>query len=290
MSNFHQPVLLDEVIAALEPTSEKKYIDGTFGGGGHSRALLIQGAKVLGLDRDQAALEHAKTLLEQFEGLKLVQANFTSMAQVAEQFEFTQVDGILLDLGVSSWQLDSPERGFSFQSAAELDMRMDTNLQVSAKDLLAALGEKELTKLFQLYGDEPKAKQIAHQIIQRRKQQPLTYTQELVEIISRVYRHSPGKIHPATKVFQALRIAVNDELNNLKAVQTQMLDLLKPGGKMAIISFHSGEDRIVKQFLKQQEENQKIQINTKKPIVPTQAEIQINPRSRSAKLRIAQKL
>lgn len=287
---YHMPVLLDPILSALTPTSGKKYIDATFGGGGHSQKLLEAGATVLGIDQDQDAIDHAQPLLKKYPELTLIKSNFSSLEQVAKKQEFDQVDGILFDLGVSSHQLDQGERGFSFSQAAPLDMRMDQSLGVTAADLIAALGEKELAKLFEKYGGEPRAKKIAQAIVRRRKIQPIVTTVVLAGLIDQVYRYKRGKLHPATKVFQALRIAVNDELNTVEQTLPQAVRLLKPSGRLAVISFHEGEDRIIKHYFKDQAEQGVLEIITHKVIIPDEEEIKNNPRARSAKLRIAQKV
>ncbi|PIR62474.1 MAG: 16S rRNA (cytosine(1402)-N(4))-methyltransferase [Candidatus Pacebacteria bacterium CG10_big_fil_rev_8_21_14_0_10_42_12] len=288
MQTYHKPVLVEEVLTALDPNPSKTIVDGTFGGGGHSSRLLEKGSRVIGIDHDQDAIAHAKPLLDKYSTLTLINENFSNIRKVLEQLNIYYIDGILLDLGVSSWQFDNKARGFSFQEEAELDMRMDQNLAVKAKDLLAALGEKELAMLFQRFGDEPRAKVIAHKIVALRKTKPLETTKELADLIVKVYGNRHSKLHPATKVFQALRIAVNDELNSLEQTLPQTIELLKPGGVLVVISFHEGEDRIVKQFIRKQ-----VELGTLdqliKPITPTQEEIQNNPRSRSAKLRVATK-
>ena len=285
-SNYHLPVLLDEIVEHLAPKLGMTFVDATFGGGGHSSKFLELGAKVIGFDQDEDAITNAATLLGQYPNqLTLVKDNFSSLQTQLAKLGINTIDAILFDLGVSSHQLDTPNRGFSFQASAPLDMRMDKTLGVTAADLIAALAEKELAKLFFTYGDETRSKAIARKIVNQRKTQPITTTTELANLISQVYRTPRlGKIHVATKVFQALRIAVNDELNSLKDTLPQTLNLLKPNSKLAVISFHSGEDRIVKQFINQT--NSLTQI-TKKPIIASEAETNTNPRARSAKLRIA---
>jgi 16S rRNA (cytosine1402-N4)-methyltransferase len=298
MNEFHQPVLLKEVIEGLKVKKNGKYIDGTVGGGGHALAFLKIGSQILGLDCDPEALNHARESLSaacpalQSGGLKaswrLVQANFKDLAQIAQKNGFSQTDGVLLDLGVSSYQLDTPGRGFSFQSDGPLDMRMDPLLKVTAADLINGLGRNELKKLFQKLGEEKLAGKLAEAVADARRLAPIVTCRQLGEVALKV-KSKKGKIHPATQIFQALRIAVNDELNNLKEVLPQALDILKPGGRLAVISFHSGEDRIVKNFLKEKENLEEIKTVTKKPIAPSLEEVRQNPRSRSAKLRIGEK-
>ncbi len=286
---YHSPVLLSESIKALHIKPQGKYIDATLGGGGHTQKILQAGGSVLGIDCDQDAIDYvAKHLASP--RLTLVHGNFRHLTTIATTHKFAPVDGILLDLGVSSWQLTHPERGFSLHASAPLDMRMDQDLTVTAQDLLAAGGQKELARLFTKYSDEPRAAQIARKIIQVRSHSPITTTAQLTNLIESIYKtHKIHHIHPATKVFQALRIAVNDELTSLELALPQAISLLKPGGRLITISFHSGEDRLVKHFFLDQATTNHIQIITPKPITANSQELSINPRARSAKLRIAQK-
>lgn len=316
MSNFHTPVLLGEVIEALHIQPGKKYIDATVGGGGHSETIIQRGGIILGIDRDPEAIAEAQKYLESacftpqssLRGsasqknankalrsdiaqplFRVVQGNFEKLSDLAQGQGFTQVSGILFDLGASTHQLVSPSRGFSFQHNAPLDMRMDPNLGVTAKDLVNALGKKELYDLFTNLAQEQRAWAIATHIVSARRQKPLETTGELARLVEGVYRYRRGKLHPATKVFQALRIAVNDELYSLTQVLPQALTLLEPQGRLVIISFHEGEDRIVKHFLKDQEAQGKVTMLTNKPITATADEVNANPNSRSARLRVAQK-
>jgi len=299
MSIFHQPVLLKEVIGGLKVKKNGKYLDGTVGGGGHALAFLKLGGKILGLDCDPEALDQARKSLSaacpalQSGGLKtswfLVKGNFKDLAKIALENDFSQPDGILLDLGVSSHQLETESRGFSFQSDGPLDMRMDPSLTVTAADLVNGLGKNELKKLFQKLGEEKLASRLAEAVVLARRLKPILTCRQLSEVILKI-KSKKGKIHPATQIFQALRIAVNDELNNLKEALPQAISLLKTGARLGVISFHSGEDRIVKNFLKEKESLGEVKIITKKPIVPSLQEIRENPKSRSAKLRIAQKI
>jgi len=298
MSEFHQPVLLKEVIEGLRVRKNGKYIDGTVGGGGHALAFLKIDSQILGLDCDPEALNHARESLSaacpalRSGGLKaswrLVKGNFKDLAKIAETNDFSQADGVLLDLGVSSYQLNTPDRGFSFQSQGPLDMRMDPELGVTAADLINGLGKNELKKLFQKLGEEKLAGRLAEAVVGARRLKPIVTCRQLAEVVLKV-KPKKGKIHPATQIFQALRIAVNDELNNLKEALPQILEILKSGGRLGIISFHSGEDRIAKNFLKEKENLGEVKIITKKPIVPGEEETRQNPRSRSAKLRIGEK-
>lgn len=283
---IHKPVLLNEVLHFLNVKKGTKYIDLTVGAGGHSLEIVNRGGQVLGLDVDPQILERAKKLLG--DRATLTRANYTQIDEVALCFGFEMVDGVLLDLGLSSLQLDNGNRGFSFRHDSPLDMRMDPNLGVSAADLVNGLNVGELERLFSRLGEERQAKSIAREIVRTREIKKITTTLQLVEIVKKVKRGGFGKkINPATQVFQALRIAVNDELNNLREVLPKAANLLKKDGRLVVISFHSLEDRIVKDFFKSSSE---LEIITEKPITPSEEELVLNPRSRSAKMRVAQKL
>jgi 16S rRNA (cytosine1402-N4)-methyltransferase len=306
---MHTSVLLQEVIATLQPKSGGIYIDGTVGAGGHAAAILTASApdgQLFGLDQDRTALEIARHRLAQFGNrVHLLEANFSQLRQVAMDYPIPAADGILLDIGVSSMQLEQPERGFSFQMDGPLDMRMNPGSGESAADLVNSLPEGELANLIFRYGEEPSSRRIAKAIVQAR---PIYRTGQLAQIIAGAVPRKAGKqagkkIHPATRTFQALRIAVNDELEALERALPQALGLLKPGGRLAVISFHSLEDRIIKQYFKQEAQDcicppeqpictcrhkSIITIITKKPITPSLAEIDANPRARSAKLRVVE--
>lgn len=291
MSDYHRSVLLQEAIDALNVQTGKQYIDATLGGGGHTFEILQRGGKVLGIDVDTEALTHVTKKIKEQKGINqehviLVRGNFREIDQLAKQHGFETVAGILFDLGVSSYHLDKPERGFSFRRSGPLDMRMDDRLGVTAKDLLHALGRRELQEVFLKFGEEYKAAAIAKAIIARRAEKPIETTTELADIIRSVYRVSGEGIDPATKVFQALRIVVNDELYALEEVLPKAVSLLQPGGRLVVISFHSLEDRIVKESFVSFEKKGLGKILTKKPLVPTISEQEKNRRSRSAKLRI----
>ncbi|MBM3205416.1 16S rRNA (cytosine(1402)-N(4))-methyltransferase RsmH [Candidatus Shapirobacteria bacterium] len=299
MKLFHQPVLLPEVLQALRVKKGGKYIDATVGGGGHAQAFLKLSGKILGLDCDPEALNHARESLSTAcpssalsrgpkASWRLVRANFKDLAKVAKMNGFDQADGVLLDLGVSSYQLETPQRGFSFKSPYPLDMRMDPDLKVTAADLINGLGKNELKKLFEKLGEEKLASRLAEALVSARRVKPILSCQQLADVVLKVKRKK-GKIHPATQVFQALRIAVNDELNNLREALPGALEILKTGGRLAVISFHSGEDRLVKDFFKDQENQGDLKILTKKPLRPSWEEMKANPRSRSAKLRVGEK-
>lgn len=294
---YHVPVLLREVIRGLNVRRGKKYIDATLGDGGHSFEILRLGEDVLGIDRDPEAIEYVernwKLEVGSWKGrLTLVQGNFVHLKEIAIENGFNKVAGILFDLGVSTQQLLTDERGFSFNSDAELDMRMDPSLAVTAADLINGLHEKELYELFNKYGEEFHAWAVARAVVQQRRLKPIRTCRELAEIVGNVrgLRKVRGKLNPATRIFQALRICVNDELNNLKAALPQAIDLLERNGRLVMISFHSLEDRIVKNFFKEREAAGVLKILTEKVIRPGEKEMMINPGSRSAKMRIAEKL
>ena len=290
MTQFkHQPVLLSQVLKLLQPKSGKRIIDATVGGAGHAQELVSAGAQVLGIDADPEAIPVARQRLNPTHS-KVVQGNFKHLKAIASSQGFDPVDAILFDLGVSSHQLDTPQRGFSFQQDAPLAMRMDPGLQVTAADLVNALGRKELYTLFRQLAQERLVGPIAQAIVTARSLKPIKTTGQLASIVEAVYHHRRDKLHPATKVFQALRLAVNDELNNLKASLPQALGLLKPQGRLLVISFHEGEDRIVKHQFKTWAQANQVNLITKKPMTPELSEITTNPRCRSAKLRCVEKL
>lgn len=292
MSKYHIPVMLKEAISYLDIKPNHWYIDCNLGGGGHTEGILKAGGKVLGIDLDPDAIEEVSKKNFPLERLILINDNFSHLSHITHTTLTSQpspISGVLFDLGISSYQLEKPERGFSFNVDAPLDMRMDPTVGVTAADLVNVLPEKELSRLFWEYGEENFARPIAKKIVEYRKIKKIETTSELVKIILSVKHAGREKIHPATKVFQALRIAVNDELRNLEEALPQALEILQPRGRLAVISFHSLEDRIVKNFFKNEEEKSSLKILTPKPIGPTEEEIIFNPRSRSAKLRVAQK-
>ncbi len=306
--NAHVPVLLTPVIEGLRPHPNSALIDGTVGAGGHATAWLDATSpegRLLGFDRDASALDRAAKRLERF-GVRvtLIHASYAHMADLAPEHGFDTVDGILLDLGYSSLQVDDPKRGFSFRHDGPLDMRFDTSEGHTAADRVNTLPESDLADIIRCYGEEPHARRIARAIVQAR---PLTSTLALAEAIVSALppARARGRIHPATRTFQALRIAVNDELSELERVLPQTLRLLGPGGRLAVISFHSLEDRIVKQFMRREaqdcicppsqvictcEHRATLQIIARRPITATMEEVTANPRARSAKLRIAERL
>lgn len=287
MNNYHQPVLVHEILDALGVREGGRYIDATLGDGGHAKAIVQRGGIVLGIDQDPEAIERARKRLQIEVGreqVKMANTNFEHLSEIAQKEGFNPVDGILFDLGMSSYQLASG-RGFSFQSNEPLDMRMDPSRSVTAADLINALGRKELSDLFMKYGHESHAVRIASSIIGARQISPIKTTRQLAELIERISPRK-GKLHPATKVFMSLRMAVNDELDVLQNALPQAAMLLIEGGRLGVISFHEGEDRIVKTFFRTYGELEEI---SESPIGPSLEEIQHNPRSRSARLRVAQK-
>lgn len=290
MSDYHVSVFLKEAVDALYVQNGEKYIDATFGGGGHSFEIAKRGGLVLGIDVDEDAIrnyekESGRRDSEDLKRIIVRQGNFANIASIAAENGFSQVAGILFDLGVSSHQFDTADRGFSFQKDNALDMRMDMGLSVKASDLVNGLTKKELVMLFERYGEEHFARKIADAITEARGRKPIVSTIDLAQIIERAVGRRE-KIHPATRVFQALRIAVNDELNSLETGLRDSVSLLGNGGRLAVISFHSLEDRIVKRaFLGFADQGLGI-VETVKPLVPDDREVQENQRARSAKLRI----
>jgi 16S rRNA (cytosine1402-N4)-methyltransferase len=304
MTTQHMPVLLRDTIDSLAPKPGGRYIDGTVGGGGHSEAIVscASDIQLLGLDADPAAIERAALRLASFGSrVKLVNQNFSHLAEVARVHGFDQVDGIVLDLGLSSDQLEDADRGFGFIAGGPLDMRFNPTKGESAADLINSLDQDELAELLYRYGEEPASRKIARSIVAAR---PIHTAKQLADVIEHAIGRR-GRIHPATLTFQALRIAVNDELGALMSVLPQATELLRSGGRVAIISFHSLEDRIVKEYFRSASRTRYAQpddrpdqivrpamlkVITRKPIVPDDQEVLSNPRARSAKLRVAEKL
>jgi 16S rRNA (cytosine1402-N4)-methyltransferase len=302
----HQPVLYKEIIHALQPRRGGRYVDGTLGAGGHARGILEACApdgQLVGLDVDPQALAIARKTLAPYEHrIHLVQASYTTLSAQLNQVGWDEVDGIVLDLGASSMQFDTPERGFSFMQDAPLDMRFGPHAPQTAADLVNKYSERELADLIYQYGEERDSRKIARAIVNKR---PLHTTRELVAVIEAVSPRRGDRVHPATRTFQALRIAVNDELASVEAVLPQAVAGLRSGGRLAVISFHSLEDRIVKEFFRTQSKDivnppyeQLYEVERKaiikevhrKPIMPSEEETKNNPRARSAKLRIAEKM
>jgi len=292
---FHKTVLLNEAIKFLKIKPGELYIDCTVGGAGHSEAICKKGGELFGLDRDKEAVEFANKRLQTVcpnAGWKIVKGNFANLKKLAEKFKLSNPAGILLDLGPSLHHFKGKGRGFSFLQDEKLDMRMDKSLKVTAQDLVNGLYKGELNELFCKLGEEQLSLEIADAILVERKRRAIETTKQLARIVSRVYKkhNKKTRIHPATKVFLALRIAVNDELNNLKKVLPQALNLLKKEGRLVVIAFHGLEDKIVKNFFKKGEKKKWLEIVCKKPVVPTREEIAKNLGARSAKMRTAEKI
>lgn len=319
MQTQHVPVMLAEVLQYLQPRPGGHYIDGTLGGGGHTEAILARSApdgKVLGIDTDSQALERVKEhLFESVSNGRLVLAygNFAELARIVDEAGFVSIQGVLLDLGFSSHQMDDPQRGFSFSADGPLDMRLDRSQVVTAADLVNSASEQELADIFWRYGEEHRSRQIARRIVHARTRGAITTTAQLAALIAAGVPYKAGAIHPATRAFQALRIAVNHELERLETALPQILDILSKrehdaggsgeAGRMVIISFHSLEDRIVKEFMRREATDcicpprtpvcvcghkARLRLLTKKPVTPTEEEVHTNPRARSAKLRAAE--
>jgi len=309
----HVPVLADEVVAMLAPSAGSRHVDATLGGGGHAERILEASdpdGRLLGLDADGAAIARVRERLAARFGdrLRLRQANFRELAEVAPEEGFEALDGCLFDLGLSSFQLADAERGFGFRTGGPLDMRFDTSRGVPAADLLTTLDASELTALFRRYGEEPFAGRIARAIVEARRSNPVRTAEELAALVERVApSRAPGRrrVHPATRVFQALRIAVNEELDSLQAGLAAAVDLLRPGGRLVVLSYHSLEDRIVKRFLQAERRGctcppelpvcvcgrqPRLRLLAPKGLVPSDTEIAANPRARSARLRAAERI
>jgi 16S rRNA (cytosine1402-N4)-methyltransferase len=292
----HIPVLLNEAVEALEVSIGKKYIDATLGGGGHTDLILKLGGVVLGLDRDNEAIEFVskkqKAKIKE-QKLRVVQGNFSVIKKLAEENGFSTqdggVDGILFDLGVSSHQLDSAGRGFSIKKDERLDMRMDKIQSLSAYEVVNSYPREDLVRIFYTYGEEHNAERIAREIVETRKKKEIVTTKDLSSIIEGI-SHKSEAIHPATRVFQAIRIEVNGELDALKRGLADGFDLLNANGRMVVISFHSLEDRAVKQAFERFKTEEKGVIITKKPIIATFQELSRNKRARSAKMRVILKI
>lgn len=305
---FHTPVLIDQVVKYLIGDSSGIYVDGTVGGGGHSFEILKKLAptgSLLGIDLDEKAVEHAQKTLEPFEKrVMLKKGNFAEIGDILGSFEIDHVDGILLDLGVSSYQINAGERGFSYMAQGPLDMRMSTTIEMTAEGIINMYSEQDLERIFREFGEERKARYVARAIVKERRKSQITTTQQLVKIIEPVVPFQ-YRIKSLARIFQAIRIAVNKELENLQIFLNQSLGLLKSGGRLVVIAYHSLEDRRVKEFFGRQVnpcecppglpvcvcgKQPTIRVLTKKIVQPTEQEIKANPRSRSAKLRAAEKL
>ena len=309
----HIPVLAEEVMSMLVPAPGSLQIDATLGGGGHTERILEAtdpDGRLLGLDADGAAVARVAGRLQPRFGARLVlrQANFRELATVARDEGFDAVDGTFFDLGLSSYQLADVERGFGFRAGGPLDMRFDTRRGVPASDLLATLDPDELTALFRRYGEEPRAGRIARAIVDARKTEPIATAEALAALVERVSPpnpRQPRRTHPATRVFQALRIAVNEELDALQEALAAAVDVLRPGGRLVVLSYHSLEDRIVKRFMAAERRgcvcppelpvcvcgrHPRLRVLTSKPVSPGASEVEANPRARSARLRAAERL
>ena len=312
MQEGHLPVMPTEVLEALAPAAGSLQIDATVGGGGHTERILEAAnpdGRVLGLDADGAAIERVGSRLARFgDRLVLRRANFRELSAVAPEAGFGAVDGALFDLGLSSFQLADRERGFGFRAGGPLDMRFDATRGIPASELLATLSADELAALFRRYGEEPSAWKIAKAIVAARASAPVETAEDLASLIERVSPPNPRirrRIHPATRVFQALRIAVNEELDALQEGLAAAVDLLRPGGRIVVLSYHSLEDRIVKRFLAAERRGcvcppeapvcvcgkaPRLRLVTRPSLVPTDEEVTANPRARSARLRAAERL
>lgn len=307
-ASYHTPVLLNEVLEYMQPGEGKVIVDATLGGGGHTEAMLRAGAKVVGVDQDDEALGFARKRLGGFsDGFTALHGNFADLPRLLADAGIGKVDGILVDIGVSSWQLDEAVRGFSFGKEGPLDMRMDRSGGKTAAELVNTLSEQELRTILYEYGEERAGSKIARMIVERRANKPFVTTTDLANYVATLLPRAKGpagKIHPATRVFQALRIAVNDELGALRRFLENAAGLLKPGGRLLVITFHSLEDRQVKQFFKHASQDYvdrkewpeprpnpdyHYKLITRRPVVAEAGEVNRNKRSRSAKLRVVEK-
>ena len=310
MQKHHESVLAKEILQYLHPREDGLIVDGTLGNGGHTELILkntAPGLRVLGIDRDEQAIERAGKRLAPFRNrVTLIHGNFSDIKNILKKANVMNVDGLLLDLGVSSPQLDSPERGFSFMRNGPLDMRMDSTQKTTAADLLVKLSDEELVLVIKEYGEERFAKRIVRAIRKAQEQNPITTTLQLSNIVSGVtHTPRPAKIHPATRTFQALRIAVNNELEHIKSALSDSLKVLSASARIMVISFHSLEDRIVKNFFKDEEKGcicpprlpvcacghkTRLKIITRRPVTPASEEVKRNPRASSSKLRVAERV
>jgi 16S rRNA (cytosine1402-N4)-methyltransferase len=303
---FHEPVLKEEALTFLVTAKKGIYLDGTLGGGGHSEAILKnihKSGRLIALDLDNDAIHFSRTRLKH-KNFLVEQANFKNLGEVLKKLKINRVHGILLDLGVSSYQIDTAEKGFSYRASGKLDMRMNSKQQLTAHEIANTFSEEKLCEIFKKYGEERRYRAISRVIIKEREKNVIETTTDLQEIISAVLPYQ-NRVKSLSRIFQALRIAVNEELENLKAALESGLDYLTTGGRLVVISYHSLEDRIVKNFFKQESrrcvcppdlpicvcgEPGRLKILTKRPIQPSKEEVQRNPRSRSARLRTAEML
>ena len=279
--------MVDEIISYLAPEKLKTYVDCTFGQGGYSKKILEKtNCNIIAIDRDKDAIEHAKLLKKKYpKNFIFCVDNFSRLDQVLKKNDIKKIDGLIFDLGISNTQLNNPTRGFSFSNNGPLDMRMDIeNLDLTAQKIINEFDQHNLSDIFYYYGEEKNSRQIARKIIEFRKKKEISTTFELVELIKKV--NSYKKKHPATRVFQALRIFINDELNELDITLKKSLLFLKKNGKIITVAFHSLEDKVIKNFFSRNKGL--LKILTKKPVTPNEKEVKINPRSRSAKMRVAE--
>lgn len=311
MPDYHEPVMVNEVLEYLQPQSGQVFVDCTVGGGGHALEIvkrILPDGKLLGIDRDEDALKAAAERLSEYsDNVILEKGNFSEIETIAWKAGVDSANGVLMDLGVSSYQLDVAERGFSFREDAELDMRMDRTQPVTAKEIVNSFSERRLAEIIRDYGEERWAKRIAKFIVERRSHRPIRTTTDLVDIIKAAVPEGAReeRIHPATRTFQALRIAVNRELEALQTGLDAAVNLLVPTGRLVVLSYHSLEDRIVKESFTRQAgrctcppglpicacgARKNVRILTRRPVLPTDEEVRVNPRARSAKLRAAEKL
>lgn len=292
---YHTPVMLKEALEYLNLSHGKIIVDATLGTGGHAQEIMERispGGKLIGIDRDQESISVAKARLEKFgDSCIFVHGNFMDIEEILKKLNIKKVDGILFDLGISSFQLENPERGFSFQNEGPLDMRMDRESYISAYDLVNNLNEEELSNLLWGFGQERWHNRIAHLLVREREKHPITTTRELSDIVVKAvpYKYRHFRIHPATRTFQAVRIAVNRELETLQAAIDKAVTLLDKKGRICVISFHSLEDRIIKFSFRKAAAADLIDIVTTKPLVPDEPEVHLNPASRSAKFRVAER-
>ena len=300
----HIPVLGREVLTSLQPREGGIYVDATFGAGGYSRAILETAqTRVIGIDRDRTAIAGGFELVDQSNGrLTLVEDRFSNLAEICASEGFPSVDGVVMDIGVSSMQLDEAGRGFSFRADGPLDMRMGQEGPTAA-DVIAIASEADLANIIYIFGEERRSRSIARAIVAARKQEPITSTRALADLVSKIVRGKPGDIHPATRTFQGLRIFVNGELDELHLALAAAEQVLKPGGRLVVVSFHSLEDRIVKNFFNERAKAgggsrhrpetalgaPSFTILTKRPVTAQEDEVSANPRARSAKLRAAER-
>jgi 16S rRNA (cytosine1402-N4)-methyltransferase len=287
---LHRPVMVEEVVGFLLQKEAGVYVDCTLGSGGHTEEILRRCSNciVIGIDRDQEAIERAKVRLPE-DRVVFVRERFSEVDAIVQQRGYKEVDGVLMDLGLSMEQLKDPERGFSFSSEAPLDMRMDRDQALTAQEIVNRWPEGELERIIRQYGEERRSKAIARQIVKRRKPSPIKTCRELAALIEGLYGTRRTKIHPATKTFQALRIVVNSELEQLQKALRAAVKVLRKGGRLVVISYHSLEDRIVKNFFREGQKEGLLKVLTKKVVRPSEEEKRTNPSSRSAKLRAAER-